>query len=153
MKIRSASLKAVIVASLAFAAGFASADTQTLTVTAKVVGTCKFSASTGTLSFGQLDQSVSTDATKTADVLYKCTKNTKGVGITVTTTTLEMKNAAKDVLPFTLAVTSDKQDGLGLADGTTTDLTAKVTGTITGANVQAAAAGDYAQDVTLTITN
>jgi spore coat protein U-like protein len=153
MKTLSASLKALVVASLACAAGFAAAaptDSQTLTVNATVVGTCKFSSATNTLAFGNLDQSATSDTTLDLDVTYKCTKNTASAGISIPAGGTMTGPGGN--LPFTLAVAGDTAMGGGLGTAGTL-LTAVVTGTIAAADVQAAEAGTYSTTVTLTITN
>jgi hypothetical protein len=152
MKTLSASLKALVVASLACAAGFATADTQTLAVTATVTGVCKFSATSTPLAFGTLDPStIAADKQVTANVVYKCTNKTASLGITGLTGPLTMSNGT-DTLAFSLAIAGDTSTGKGFVTGATTDLTAVVTGTVTVAAIQAAAAGSYTKDITLSIT-
>lgn len=145
-------VKAVAAVLLACTAGFAAAtDTQTLTVSATVNGTCKFSPGGSTLAFGTINQSNTVDLVVPASVKYKCTKNTASLGITGITGPLTMASGA-DTLAFSLAIAGDKSPGLGLAVGAATDLIATVTGTITMAAFQAAPAGSYATTVTLSIT-
>ena len=153
MKHLSSSLKAIVVASLACAAGFATAaDSTTLAVSATVSGTCKFSATTQPLAFGAIDPSTTAaDKVVTANVAYKCTNKTASLGITGITGPLSMLSGT-DSLPFTLAIAGDKSAGKGFVPGAATDLTAVVTGTLALADIQAAAAGSYAKNVTLSIT-
>jgi hypothetical protein len=153
MKTLSASLKALVVASLACAAGFAAAaDTQTLAVTASVTGMCRFSAASTPLAFGAIDPSLATDKTVTANVLYKCTKGTTSAGVTATgglTRTMTGVVPA-NTLAYALAFTGDTQVGLGF--GTGNDRTLVVTGTITAAQYNNVAADTYSESVTLNIT-
>ncbi|MDQ3059426.1 MAG: spore coat protein U domain-containing protein [Pseudomonadota bacterium] len=137
---------------LACTAGLATAaDTQTLTVSATVIGTCKFSAATNTLAFGNIDPSLTTDKVLAANVIYKCTKNTASLGIAGTTGAMAMTSGANS-LPFTLSIAGDTQAGKGFEPGATTELTAVVTGTIAVADFQNAAAGAYSKNVSLTIS-
>ena len=150
MKHLSTSLKAIVVASLACAAGIAAAsDSTTLAVSATVSAKCKFSAASTPLAFGTIDPSLATDATATAAVKYKCTKSTVSGGITGTGGSHTMTSGS-DTLAYTLAIAGDVGTGLGFGSGT--DLTATVTGTITVAQYQNAAAGSYTENVTLNIT-
>lgn len=153
MKYLSISLKAVVVASLACAAGLATAaGSTTLAVTASVNGVCKFSATTQPLALGAIDPSLTTDVTASASVLYKCTNKTTSLGITAPAgqRTMTIASPGTDTLLYTLAITGDKSQGLGF--GTGKDLTATVTGTITAAQYQNAAVGSYSENVTLSIT-
>lgn len=132
---------------LALAAG-----STTLAVTATVIGTCTFSASSTPLAFGNINPSSTSNATATANVLYKCTKNTASAGVTATGgLTRNMTGPLPaDLLPYTLALSGDTQTGLGFGAGT--DRTMVVTGTITPAQFQNAAVGAYSENVTLNIT-
>lgn len=156
MKTLSNALKALVVASLAFTAGLAAAaDSQTLAVTASVTSMCKFSAASTPLAFGAIDPSLASDKTVTANVLYKCTKGTPSAGVTTTggltrnmTGVSPLVNA--DTLAYTLAFTGGTQVGAGFGAGN--DRTLVVTGTITPAQYNDAAAGSYSENVTLNIT-
>lgn len=152
MKNYCAALKTGLAALLACTAGFAAADSQTLAVSATVSAICKFSAASTPLAFGTIDPStIAADKVVTANVVYRCTNKTAALGITGITGPLTMSNGT-DSLPFTLAIASDKATGKGFAPGATSDLTAVVTGTLAVADIQAAAAGTYTKDVTLSIT-
>lgn len=156
MKIFSTFLKTLIVASLACAAGFATAaDNQTLAVTATVTGMCKFSVLSTPLAFTDIDPSLTTDKTITANVLYKCTKGTASAGVTATDgLSRNMKGVSPlqvaDTLAYTLAFSGDTQVGAGFGSGN--DRTLVVTGTITAAQYNNAASGSYSETVTLNIT-
>lgn len=153
MKNQRALVKVLTTALLACSGGLAVAapDTQTLAVSATIIGTCKFSPGGSTLAFGTIDQSSTSDLVVPASVKYKCTKNTSSLGITGITGPLTMLSGS-DTLAFSLAIAGDTSAGLGLATGAATDLTATVTGTIAAADFQAAPAGAYTKNVTLTIT-
>lgn len=150
MKHLSTSLKAIVVASLACAAGLVAAGgTTTLAVTANVSGVCKFSAASTPLSFGTIDPSGTTDATVSASVVYRCTKDTPSTGITASGGTSRTMTGAGN-LPYTLAITGGTGTGTGFGTGGS-DLTATVTGTIAATDYQTAAAGSYSESVTLNI--
>ena len=143
-------LTAVCLASnLAFAAG-----SSTLAVTAGVIGTCKFAATSTPLAFSStIDPSSTTNVTATANVLYQCTKNTASVGITGTTGAHSMNTtptANATPLAYTMAISGDTSAGNGFGPGTS--LTAVVTGTITPAQFQNVIAGSYSDNVTMSIT-
>ncbi len=151
MKHLSTSLKAIVVASLACAAGIAAAsDSTTLAVSATVSAKCKFSALSTPLAFGTIDPSLGTDATVSASVLYRCTKGTLSTGITASGGTSRTMTGAGN-LPYTLAITGGTGTGTGFGAGGS-DLTATVTGTISATDYQTAAAGSYSESVTLNIT-
>ena len=154
MKRLSISLKAIVVASLACAAGLASADTATLTVLAKVSGVCKFGLAP-TMDFGIIDPStVTADVPGSATVQYRCTKGTVPATLSVPTGTFAMVDplVAGSTLPFTLTLPA-ASGLLGTGFGTAPQLTFTVTGKILLADAQAALAGTgYTKNVTLTIT-
>ncbi len=153
MKHLSASLKAIVIATLTCAAGLAAAaDSQTLAVTANVSGLCKFSTTSTPLAFGTVDPSLTADKVVPVNVNYKCTKNTSSLGVTAaggTTRTMAGPTLA-DTMGYTLAFSGGTQAGKGFGPGQ--DLILVVTGTITAAQYQNAAAGAYSENVTLNIT-
>lgn len=71
--------KFVIIASMALAAvtiaGTVFAATTNVTVSANIVGTCRFN-STPSLDFGQLDQTSGSDATASGNLVFWCTTGT-----------------------------------------------------------------------------
>lgn len=153
MKHFSNSLKATIVACLACAASFASADTTQLNVVAKVSGVCKFGA-TPTMDFGIIDPStVSADVSGTATVQYRCTKGTVPATLTLPTGTFAMVDpAVGPTLPFALTLPA-ASTLLGTGFGTAAQSTFTIAGKILLADAQAATAGTgYTQKLTLTIT-
>ncbi len=152
MKHLSTSLKAIVVASLACAAGLAAAaDSTTLAVSATVSAKCKFSAASTPLAFGVIDPSLTTDATMTANVFYRCSKGTPSSGVTASGGTARtMAGPSSDTMAYTLGFSGGTQTGTGFGSGQ--DLTLVVTGTITSGAYQNATAGAYAENVTLDIT-
>jgi spore coat protein U-like protein len=152
MKNHRRSFKIIAATLFACSAGMAAADTQTLAVSANVSGNCKFSAGSTPLAFGAINPASTSDVTATARVLYRCTKNTVSLGITGTAGPHAMTTPGGDTLPYSLGITGASGAGTGLGFGAGSDLTAAVTGTITAANFQNAAAGVYTENVTLTIT-
>lgn len=135
------------------ASGFASAaDSSTLAVTANVPGICKFSSASTPLAFGDVDPSLTADKVVPVDVNYKCTKNTASLGVTAAggnNRTMTGPTAA-DTMGYTLSFSGGTQQGKGFGPGQ--DLVLRVTGTITAAQYQNAAAGGYSENVTLNIT-
>jgi hypothetical protein len=152
MNTLSTSLKAVVIATLTCAAGLAAAaDSQTLAVSATVSAMCKFSVASTPLAFGAIDPSLTTDATMTANVLYKCSKGTPSTGVNAAGgATRSMTGPGASTMAYTLGFSGDTQTGKGFGSGQ--DLTLVVTGTITAAAYQNASAGAYSENVTLNIT-
>lgn len=127
------------------------ADTNTLTVTANVTGTCKFNSTTSTLAFGALDPSSAGPATANATTAYWCTKGTiaaasADTGANPSGTTRRMKNGT-EYIPYSLTLSGEAQTGLGKG----TSLTLGLAGSIANADFINAAAGAYEDTVTLTI--
>ena len=156
MKSLKLSFKVVALALMACVSGFATAaDSTGLAVTANVPGLCKFSTAPTSLAFGAVDPSLTADKVVLANVNYKCTKNTTSLGVTadklgLARTMVSILNPA-DTMNYTLAFAGGTQIGKGFGPGQ--DLVLAVTGTITAAQYQNAAAGAYSESVTLTITN
>lgn len=131
-----------------------SADTNTLTVTASVTGTCKFSSTTSTLDFGALDPSSASNATATNTTSYWCTKGsvastTAGNGNNYSGSSRQLKGpGASDLIPYSLSLTGGTQTGAGKS----TPLTLTMNGGINNADYINATAGAYSDTVTLTIT-
>lgn len=152
MKTLSASLKAVVIASLACAAGLASAaviTSQTLTVTATVSKICSFSASTNTLSFGPIDPSSTSNATATGSLSYNCTKGTTAPTIVTSDANLNRTmTGSGGSLNYTLSIgATSAPTGFGA-----TAQSVSLGGMITPAQFQNAGNGDYTESVVLNIT-
>lgn len=149
-------LVASLLAAGLMASGAGLADTNTLTVSASVTGTCKFSSATSTLSFGALDPSSASDASASNTTTYWCTK-----GVVASTSAGDGSNfsggsrrmagtgaAAGDFIPYSLALAGGTQTGVGPG----TPLTLTIDGDIVNADYVNATAGSYSDTVTLTIT-
>jgi spore coat protein U-like protein len=156
MKTLSASLKALVVASLACASGFAAAaETQNLTVTASVNAICKFTSAAQTLTFGALDPSNAVDTSGSgAAVTYKCTKGTTptsvGVGAGLNGAN-NMKNTTTgntDLIPYTLTAAAA---GAGQGFGSGGDVAVTLTSRVTAADYADKSAGTYSDTVVLTL--
>lgn len=146
-------------AMLAMAGTAMAADSNTLTVTASVTGTCKFSTpKTSTLDFGALDPSVGTNVNGSTTTQFWCTKG-------VTTDTISAGNgshweaevAAKrhmmdtvsgDFIPYSLTLTKDGNANAGPASPRTLTIAGQVLGT----DYTAKTAGSYTDTVVLNIT-
>ncbi|HBO68674.1 MAG TPA: hypothetical protein DD658_00330 [Deltaproteobacteria bacterium] len=149
----------VFVALAVLAAGGAAwaLDTNTLTVTASVAGTCKFSApKTSTLNFGALDPSVGGNVSVTTTTLFWCTKGvatlpfTSDQGLNFSGGKNQMLDSASgDVIPYT--IDSLNPDGAANA-GPGTPRTLTIAGTVLATDYTSKSAGNYADTVTLTIT-
>ena len=131
------------------------ADTNTLTVQASVVGTCKFVApKTSTLDFGALDPSVGTDVNKNTTTQFWCTKGVTtdaviaGNGQNFLGGKRGMKdNTSSDVIPYTLSVAKDGN----LNAGPASPRTLTISGGVLGADYTGKTAGSYSDTVVLTI--
>lgn len=143
-------LSAILMSASTMAAG-----TNTLTVTANVVGTCKFSTTTSTLAFGALDPSVGVAVNAAGSTNYWCTKGVTTAAIAADNganpvgAVRNMKHATlADVIPYSLVLTpsATAPGGPGLA------LTLGLAGTVAGPAYTAVSAGNYSDTVTLSIT-
>ena len=143
---------AVFIAFAVLAAGGAAwaADTNTLTVNASVLETCKFSSLTSTLNFGTLDPSVGTNISGSTTTQFWCTKGVTTDAIVLDPThTLEMKHATSpDVIPYTLSLTKDVSSN----SGPVSPRTLTIAGNVLGTDYTGKSAGSYLDTVTLTIT-
>jgi spore coat protein U-like protein len=141
----------VLLTGVAFAA-----DTNTVTVTANVVGTCRFNSATSTLAFGSLDPGVGGDVNASASTTFWCTKNasyaiTDDDGLYETgpnANRMQHATTLTEYIPYTFSYNPTS----GTGDGRTSPITLNISGTVTFANYENAAAGDYADTVVLSIT-
>lgn len=148
---------AVFIALAVFAAGGAAwaADTNTLTVSASVVGTCKFTApKTSTLDFGPLDPSVGGNVSGSAITQFWCTKGvttdliTANMGLNPAGATRQMRDSVSlDLIPYSLTLSPVA----GANAGPTSPRTLGISGTVLAADYTSKAAGSYSDTVTLTI--
>lgn len=123
------SFRAIAAAALAFVAAgaIAGTDSANLTVTATVGAKCKVTA--GTMAFGSLDPTLTTDATMSSTVSYKCTKGTdvtsfevngEAAGTTGTTGTMAGTGTNTDTIAFEIKWTNPTAfTGSGLGAGGT----------------------------------
>jgi spore coat protein U-like protein len=128
-------------------------DSNTLTVSANVIGNCKFNSATSTLAFGSLDPNSSSDAAATASVTFWCTK---GASYTVSDNNglhygsgsrRMLGPAPTDLIPYSLNYTPST----GTGSGKTSAITLNMTGGILNADYVNASAGSYSDTVTLSI--
>ena len=146
---------ALISAGLVSPAAMAASTTHTLAVSATVVGNCKFNtAGPTTLAFGSIDPSAAAPATATASVTFRCTTGTTSSmtsddGLYDVAGAPRMKDAGTNYLPYSIGLVGTAQAGTGHGAGQ--DKTLTVNGTVAVADFQNAAAGAYADTVTLTI--
>ncbi len=125
------------------------ADTQTVTVSATVVGTCKFNSG-GSITF-TLDPSVGGNVNGTVtQPQFWCTKNasytiTDDDGLNESGTTHRLTNGS-EYIPYSFSYTAT-----GTGQGRTSPITMNITSTILEADYINASAGLYTDTVTLTI--
>ncbi len=128
-------------------------DSNTLTVTANVVGTCKFSSGTSSLPFGSLDPSVGTNVNASSTTQFWCTKGlatdniTAGNGAHWSGSMRQMAEASGDLIPYSLTLTKDSNTNQGPAS----PRTLTISGTVLGTDYVNKTMGDYTDTVTLTI--
>ena len=154
MKRALAAAAAIIVLIWLTGAGMAS-DSNTLTVQASVVGTCKFNSSTSTLNFGSLDPSLGSNVNGSTTTLFWCTKGvttdavSSSNGLNFAAGKRGMKDAVSgDVIPYTLGLSKD----LNSNAGPTAPRTLTISGNILGADYTGKTAGSYSDTVTITLT-
>jgi len=151
-------MKTFFVAAAAIAliamAGSGMADTNTLTVTASVAGTCKFVAGTSLLGFGSLDPSVGTDVNASATTQFWCTKGvttdavSANTGLNFAGGKRGMKDTVSgDVIPYTLTLTKDANPNAGPSAPRILTLA----GGVLGADYTAKTAGSYSDTVVVSI--
>ena len=113
---------ALVTIALASLAGFANAaDTQTVTVNATVLNTCKFTTAAQTVTFADIDPSATTDRTAPLTVSYRCTKGATPVAIVVSTVagdTVPLTKGA-ETMAFTVDVFTGIVNGNGFAQAAT----------------------------------
>lgn len=148
-------LAAALIFGLISSAGVAmAAGTNTLTVSANVVGTCMFSSPTSTLAFGPLDPALTTDAAGTGTTNFWCTKNatytvSDDLGLYKSGAQRRMQHATipTEYVPYSMTYTTT-----GIGAGKTTPITLTLSGTVVNADYVNAAAGNYADTVIITVT-
>ncbi len=147
----------VFIALAVLAAGGAAwaADTNTLTVTASVTGTCKFSAATSALNFGALDPSTPVLVNGSTTAQFWCTRGvttdgiTANVGLNPAGAVRQMRDSVSlDLIPYSLTLSPDGSTNQGPAS----PRTLSISGTVAAADYTGKSAGNYSDTVTLTIT-
>lgn len=136
-------------------------DTAAVSVTASVVGTCKFGTGTGlgggviaTLAFGALDISSTSDATATVNYQYWCAS-----GVTAITTANNGNHfdgvsrrmsspTTAHFIPYSFVLSNHNQVGAGRL----VPRTATIEGVIANADYITKPEGNYSDRVVLTIT-
>ena len=139
----------VLLTGVAFAA-----DSNTLTVSASVSGTCKFVSATSSLNFGALDPSVGNNVNGSTSINFWCTKGvitdsiTADIGAHWSGSSRQMVEAGGDLIPYSLTLTKDANTNQGPAS----PRTLTINGTILGTDYTGKTAGNYTDTVTLSIT-
>lgn len=132
-------------------ASAATSDTATVTVSANVIGTCRFSTATLSLGFGDLDPASGAAATKSGDLSFWCTNSapytlSDPIGNTGTYAGA-LAGPGVDTIPYTITYTNKSGNGAGKNNPISSTLTAS----IAAGTYADATAGVYSQDVTFTI--
>lgn len=148
---------AVFIALAVLAAGGAAwaVDTNTLTVTASVAGTCKFVApKTSALSF-TLDPSVGGNISASTSTTFWCTKGvttgpfTNNTGLHFAAGKNQMlASVGTDVIPYTLTLAPDA----AVNAGPVSPRTLTIQGTVLGTDYTSKSAGTYSDTVILSVT-
>jgi len=138
---------------LVFTGAAMAGDSTTVTVSANVVGTCKFLTG-GTMAFGALDPSSGSDVNATASPTFWCTKNASytitdddGLHKSGTTHRIQHVTTFTEFIPYTFTYTPT-----GTGKGRTSPITLTINGTVAYADYRDSAAGDYADTVVVSIT-
>ncbi|MEW6375531.1 MAG: spore coat protein U domain-containing protein [Thermodesulfobacteriota bacterium] len=132
------------------------ADTNTVTVTANVVGTCRFNSATSTLAFGGLDPSSGLAVNASTSTTFWCTRNatysvTDDDGLNETApdaNRMQHTSSPTEYIPYTFSYNPTTGNG----QGRTSPITLNISGTVAFADYQDAAAGDYSDTVVISIT-
>ena len=140
------------------AGGAAWADTNTLTVSASVKGTCKFSSPTSTLAFGQMDPSSSAPVNATNTTNFWCTKNlltTIALGADMGSNPpsadgkRQMKDSvSSDLIPYSLDLVASGGANLG----PNFPRTITISGSVLNKDYIEKSEGDYLDTVKITFT-
>jgi hypothetical protein len=144
-------------ASAMFATDAAAVDNASVTVSAQVLGICKFNSGqtpvvTIANSGATINPSLAGPATGNAAILYRCTRGT-APGFTVPTPATVTCTTAGTCGATTMAPTlSSVNTGAGSGFGSGQDKTLTVTGQLTQVQYQDMQAGTYSGTVTVTVT-
>ena len=131
------------------------ADTNTLTVTASVTGTCVFNSATSTLNFGALDPSNPVAVNGSTTTQFWCTRGvttdliTANLGANPAGAIRQMRDSVStDLIPYSLVLAPDGSTNQGPASPRTLG----ISGTVLAADYTGKSAGNYSDTVTLTLT-
>lgn len=143
----------VMIATAAFAAASSAGGTANVSVSASVVGVCKYSTATGSVSF-TLDPSVGGAVSGTlSQPAFWCTKGTSysiadDNGLNEIGTTHRLKHASlTEYIPYTFSYTAS-----GTGAGKSSPVTMNISSSVLEADYIDASEGSYADTVVLTIT-
>ena len=130
-------------------------DTNTLTVTASVTGTCVFNSGTSTLNFGALDPSNPVPVNGSTTTQFWCTRGvttdliTADLGANPAGAIRQMRDSVStDLIPYSLVLTPDGSTNQGPAFPRTLG----ISGTVLATDYTGKSAGNYTDTVTITLT-
>ena len=145
------------IASTLSAQNAAAAGSFPNTVSAQVLGICKFNSGqtpvvTIATSGGTIDPSAAGPATGNAAILYRCTAGTSATFTVPTPATVTCTTAGTCGATTMAPTLSSVNTGAGTGFGSGNDKTLTVTGQLTSAQYQNMKAGTYSGTVTVTVT-
>jgi len=148
-------LAVAAVAGVMASGGAIAADAVNVTVQATVNGVCKFNSGQTPLvtvanSGTNIDPSIATTATGSANVVYRCTSGTAPTFTVPTPATITCTTAGTCGTTSMSSTMTSTSGGAG--GGFTTDKTLVVTGTILQAGFQNAQAGTYSGVISVSVT-
>jgi spore coat protein U-like protein len=144
----------VAIAMIAFSGVALAGDTNTVTVNANVVGTCKFDSATSTLGFGGLDPSSGLAVNASTSTTFWCTK---GAIYSIGDNDGQYESGPNanrmkhETLAEYIAYDFGYTPTTGTGSGPSTSITLDISGTVAFAAYQNASEGDYSDQVILTI--
>ena len=132
------------------------ADTNTVTVTANVLGTCRFNSAASTLAFGALDPGVPGAVPASTSTTFWCTNGTiytiaDNDGLYELGPNLNRMRHVTTLTQF-IPYTFSYNPTTGSGSGPVTSITLDITGSVAYADFQNADPGDYSDTVVLSIT-
>jgi spore coat protein U-like protein len=147
------------------AAAYAASSNMTVSATVLNKTGCFFISPTTPMNFGNIDPSLNTNATATANIVIRCNGNrgttamriARDAGQNALTNNLRMKHAssAADFLPYSLNLAGANWAAGLFIVGTipsNANYSFNLSGTVLPANYRAALMGSYTDNVVLTIT-
>ncbi len=149
---------AAVILVIAMVGAVMAAGTNTLTVQANVLGTCKFVSTTSLIDFGSIDPTTISGTVNApqSSTTFWCTKGTLASsptlsvdnGVNWTGTSRAMKNSGNtDVIPYILTLTKDALTNQGPSVPRTLTINASALAT----DIQSASTGSYSDTVTIDI--